>query len=117
MVFKGTAVAQDSGRAVVTATGMATESGGIANLLDATVEQPSASVIASDKTGTLTRNEMTIQRVVSASGSTHITGVGYAPVGRVECADAELAASPLRDEQTVVLSGGSLTQSITGSNP
>jgi P-type Ca2+ transporter type 2C len=200
MVFKGTAVAQGSGRAVVTATGMATEMGGIAHLLDATLAQPTplqlevartgrmlgwvvviiavvvvgtilmlsdwrgaadvipvlllgvslavaavpeglpailsvvlalgvqrmakhraimkglstvetlgcASVIASDKTGTLTRNEMTIQRVVTASGSTHITGVGYAPEGRVEHAGKPLAPGTLRDEQTVVLSGGGL---------
>jgi P-type Ca2+ transporter type 2C len=198
MVFKGTAVAQGSGRAMVTATGMATEMGHIAQLLDATVAQPSplqkevartgrnlglavvviavvvvgtillmsdirsaadvipvlllgvslavaavpeglpailslvlalgvqrmakhnaimkglstvetlgcASVIASDKTGTLTRNEMTIQRVVTASGCTHITGVGYAPEGRVEHDGSALAAGALHEEQTVVLSGG-----------
>ena len=40
MVFKGTAVAQGTGRAVVTATGMATETGSIASMLDATVEEP-----------------------------------------------------------------------------
>ena len=176
MVFKGTAVAQGTGRAVVTATGMDTEMGAIAEMLEATQEDPtplqreigrigrmlgiavviiavvvvgtvflisdirtpgdavtvlllgvslavaavpeglpailsvvlalgvqrmakhraivkrlssvetlgSASVIASDKTGTLTKSEMTIQRIISASGSTDVTGVGYAPVGRVE---------------------------------
>jgi len=68
----------------------------------------SASVICSDKTGTLTRSEMTIQRVMTASGDTHISGVGYAPEGRVEHGGAELAAGPLRDETLVVLSGGSL---------
>ncbi|MDP1961323.1 MAG: HAD-IC family P-type ATPase, partial [Reyranella sp.] len=71
----------------------------------------SASVICSDKTGTLTRSEMTIERVMTASGDTRISGVGYAPEGRVhqiEHADAELAAGPLRDETIVVLSGGSL---------
>jgi len=40
MVFKGTAVTQGSGRAVVTATGMDTEVGAIARLLEATVEGP-----------------------------------------------------------------------------
>ena len=39
----------------------------------------SASVIASDKTGTLTKNEMTIQRIVTASGEVELTGVGYRP--------------------------------------
>jgi P-type Ca2+ transporter type 2C len=40
MVFKGTAVAQGSARAVVTATAMATEMGAIATLLEATVDEP-----------------------------------------------------------------------------
>jgi Ca2+-transporting ATPase len=43
----------------------------------------SASVIASDKTGTLTRNEMTVRRIVTASGSIDLTGTGYAPEGEV----------------------------------
>ncbi|MDP3669928.1 MAG: cation-translocating P-type ATPase [Telluria sp.] len=201
MVFKGTAVAQGSGRAVVTATGMQTEVGRVATMLEATVQQPtplqtevarvgrglgiavvvitvvvvatilamsdvrsaadvipvllfgvalavaavpeglpailsvvlalgvqrmarhhaivknlssvetlgSASVICSDKTGTLTRSEMTIERVMTASGGTRVTGVGYAPEGRVEHEGAVLAGDgPLQAEQRVVLSGGSL---------
>lgn len=43
----------------------------------------SANVIASDKTGTLTKNEMTVQRVVTASGSVELGGIGYAPEGDV----------------------------------
>ena len=200
MVFKGTAVAQGTGRAVVTATGMDTQMGHIAALLESTVEEPtplekevarvgrtlglavvaiaaivvvtillmseirntadvvhvlllgvslavaavpeglpailavvlalgvqrmakhqaivknlssvetlgSASVICSDKTGTLTRAEMTIERVMTASGDIHISGVGYAPEGKVEHEGSELAAGPLHDEARVVLSGGSL---------
>jgi Ca2+-transporting ATPase len=69
----------------------------------------SATVIASDKTGTLTRAEMTIVRLVTASGSTEVTGVGYAPVGRVEQVGVPIVATgALHAEQLVLLSGGSL---------
>ena len=200
MVFKGTAVTQGSGRAIVTATAMATQVGAIADRLEATADEPTplqnevarigrmlgiavviiavvvvatvlllsevrtasdvitvlllgvslavaavpeglpailsvvlalgvqrmarrnaivkklssvetlgcATVICSDKTGTLTRSEMTIERVMTASGGTRITGVGYSPEGRIEHAGRELPAGPLRAEHIVVLSGGSL---------
>jgi len=198
MVFRGTAIVQGTGRAIVTATGMRTEMGGIATLLDATREERtplqkevarigrvlgiaviviasvvmativlisdirgpgdlitvlllgvslavaavpeglpailsvvlalgvqrmakrnaivkklssvetlgSASVICSDKTGTLTRSEMTIERVMTASGGTRVTGVGYVPQGQVVHEDGEDAQA--RAETIVVLSGGSL---------
>lgn len=200
MVFKGTAIVQGSGRAVVTATGMDTQVGAIAEMLKATAQEGtplqkevarigrmlgiaviiialvvvatvlllseihsaadvidvlllgvalavaavpeglpailsvvlalgvqrmarhnaiirnlssvetlgSASVICSDKTGTLTRSEMTIERVMTASGGTRITGVGYAPHGQVEHEGARLGAGALHAEHVVVLSGGSL---------
>ena len=41
----------------------------------------SVSVICTDKTGTLTRNEMTLREVVTAAGRFRVTGVGYAPRG------------------------------------
>jgi Ca2+-transporting ATPase len=200
MVFKGTAVVQGTGRAVITATGMQTEIGAIATMLGATVEQPtplqrevaligrtlgiavvaiavivvaavllvsdiegpsdvitvlllgvslavaavpeglpailslvlalgvqrmakrnavvktlssvetlgSASVICSDKTGTLTRSEMTIERIMTASGGSRVTGVGYAPLGRLEIEGGVAPEGALRAEQIVILSGGSL---------
>jgi P-type Ca2+ transporter type 2C len=43
----------------------------------------SATVIASDKTGTLTKNEMTVKTVVTASARFHFSGAGYAPDGEV----------------------------------
>ncbi len=200
LVFKGTAVVQGTGRAVVTAVGMHTEMGAIAGMLDATAEAPtplqievarigrmlgiavvaiaiivvgtilllsdirsasdvitvlllgvslavaavpeglpailsvvlalgvqrmakrnavvkklssvetlgSASVICTDKTGTLTRSEMTIERVLTASGGSHVSGVGYAPQGKVRNEGIELTSGPLHAEHLVVLSGGSL---------
>ena len=200
MVYKGTFVAQGSGRAVVVATGMATQMGSIAGMLAATAQQPTplekeiahigrmlgiavlviavivvgtillisrpdsiagvvgvlllgvalavaavpeglpailsvvlalgvqrmarhnaiiknlssvetlgaTSVICSDKTGTLTRSEMTIVRVMTASGATDVTGVGYAPDGQVELQGARLQPGAAHAEQVVLLSGGSL---------
>lgn len=43
----------------------------------------SASVIASDKTGTLTKNEMTVRVVVTASGRVTFGGSGYEPSGEL----------------------------------
>ncbi|MFS8520241.1 MAG: cation-translocating P-type ATPase [Micromonosporaceae bacterium] len=200
MVFGGTAVAQGTGRAIVTATGMATEMGRIAGLLQRTGKEPtplqreigrlgrllgrtvlaiaavivltllavrgvddpsdvvtvllfgvalavaavpeglpailsmvlaigvrrmaahraivkrllsvetlgSATVIASDKTGTLTRSEMTVERVVTASGECRVTGVGYRPDGHLEHDGAPLGEGPLRTEAAWVLGAGAL---------
>lgn len=200
MVFKGTYVAQGTGRALVVGTGMATQMGSIAGMLTATTQQPtplekeiahlgrmlgiavlviasvvvgaillisrpdsvpeiigvlllgvalavaavpeglpailsvvlalgvqrmarhnaiiknlssvetlgSTSVICSDKTGTLTRSEMTIVRVITASGATEVTGVGYAPEGWVELKGACLQSGLVHAEHVVLLSGGSL---------
>jgi potassium/sodium efflux P-type ATPase len=200
MVFNGTAVTRGRGRAVVTATGMATEMGTIARLLGSTEERRtplqrevdaigralgiaviaiavvvigaifltsnvdsltdfvdvllvgvslavaavpeglpailsvvlalgvqrmarqnaivkrlssvetlgSASVICSDKTGTLTKNEMTIEKVVTASGDVDITGSGYRPEGELRARGRPLDEGMLLDEVRAVLVGGSL---------
>ena len=58
----------------------------------------SASVITSDKTGTLTKNEMTVRVVVTASGRVHFGGTGYAPVGSVQRAGGGQVDGALRLE-------------------
>src|SRR5690554_821115 len=58
----------------------------------------SADVIASDKTGTLTRNEMTVRAVVTASGRVGCTGTGYAPEGEVYREDGGELDGALRTE-------------------
>ena len=58
----------------------------------------SATVVASDKTGTLTKNEMTVRVVVTASGRVRFDGSGYTPDGAVHGADGGPPSGPLKQE-------------------
>jgi Ca2+-transporting ATPase len=58
----------------------------------------SADVVASDKTGTLTRNEMTVRAVVTASGHVTLGGTGYAPEGDVSLEGGGQVEGPIRIE-------------------
>jgi Ca2+-transporting ATPase len=58
----------------------------------------SATIIASDKTGTLTKNEMTVRIAVTASGRVHFEGSGYAPHGAVQAEGGVAVTGPLRAE-------------------
>lgn len=77
----------------------------------------SASVICSDKTGTLTRNEMTLVSVVTGSGEVMLTGTGYRPEG-IATVDGrplgrEGADAWLVGEVLAVLVAGSLANDAT----
>lgn len=49
------------------------------------------SVICSDKTGTLTKNEMTARRLATVFGETLVSGTGYAPQGALTAPDGSAA--------------------------
>src|SRR5690606_22879152 len=66
----------------------------------------SANVIASDKTGTLTRNEMTARTVVTASGHITLSGSGYDPAGDIARADGREIDASLRAELERALAVG-----------
>jgi magnesium-transporting ATPase (P-type) len=53
--------------------------------------------ICSDKTGTLTRNEMTVQRLATAEREVEVSGVGYVPHGGFTADGPELDVVELAD--------------------
>jgi len=73
----------------------------------------SASVIASDKTGTLTKNEMTVRVVVTASGRVELSGSGYSPVGEARTQDGHPIEGPLRIELERALAAADLANNAT----
>ncbi len=66
----------------------------------------SANVIASDKTGTLTKNEMTVRVVATASGRVSLGGTGYAPEGEVSRDGPGAIEGALRIELERALAAG-----------
>jgi P-type Ca2+ transporter type 2C len=73
----------------------------------------SATVIASDKTGTLTKNEMTVRTVVTASGRADLGGTGYAPEGELQRDGRPVNDEPLRAEVERALRAADLANNAT----
>ncbi len=55
-------------------------------------------VICSDKTGTITENQMTVTEICTLSGTYRVTGGGYAPEGRVYPSNEDLDAVDLSED-------------------
>jgi magnesium-transporting ATPase (P-type) len=68
----------------------------------------SASVVCSDKTGTLTENEMTIVKVLTATAEVEVTGGGYRPEGEFLADGRPLTDTVALDEVRAVLAAGCL---------
>jgi len=65
----------------------------------------STTVICTDKTGTLTRNEMTVQALWTPAGAWSVSGVGYEPRGRLLQGGVPVEAAPTVARE-LLLAGG-----------
>ncbi len=79
----------------------------------------SATVICSDKTGTLTKNEMTVQALFAGGKLFQVTGVGYAPEGDFLLDDAKVSPHDYPElikalSIGVLCNGAQLVQDRTG---
>ncbi len=64
-----------------------------------------ATVICSDKTGTLTKNEMTVQRIFTGGNLFEVTGIGYAPSGEFLFGKKQIKSADYSDLQNMLRCG------------
>jgi len=68
----------------------------------------STTVIGSDKTGTLTQNEMTVQELLAGGETFKLDGVGYAPVGMLFHGDDVVSSDAISQPLRLLLEAGAL---------
>jgi Ca2+-transporting ATPase len=67
------------------------KSNAIVKRLPAVETLGSTSVICSDKTGTMTKGEMTVRNIYVSEQNIKVTGIGYAPEGEFQIDDKNIA--------------------------
>ena len=65
----------------------------------------SATVICSDKTGTLTKNEMTIEQIYTSGKLIKVSGLGYTPEGEFSLDDKKISAKNYKSLNLILSSG------------
>jgi len=72
----------------------------------------SVDVIATDKTGTLTKNEMTAQEIVTKDKTYHVTGTGYKPDGEILLDGESVSLEEDERLQELVISGFEANETV-----
>ncbi len=78
------------------AAGKLAEERALVKKLSAVETLGSTSIICTDKTGTLTKNEMTVERLILVGKQYSVSGTGYEPVGKIH----DEGGAPLSEQET-----------------